>query len=229
MRYFLFASLLLLSACKVRSYQQAQAVPAAQKATYPSSSLSFQPKFDKVLYNCVVDGRSPLGKKYHLSGLLFIKQLDDSSTRVVFQNQMGISYFDFGWSKDNTFTVHSIMPQMDKAALIKTLKKDFELLLFKHLPDTYTGMYHMPKDPGKVYMRFALSKGFVYYIFEGAQLHRIENADERKKVIVMQLAPTAIGTLPESVMINHLRAHFSIQLQQLQPNLIKEENDVITE
>lgn len=231
MRYFLFVSLLWLSAtaCRVSSYQHAKEVSNAQQSRYPTSRSGFEPVFDKVLYNCVVDGRTPLGKKFHLSGLLFFKQLEDSSTRVVFQNQMGISYFDFGWSKEDSFTVYSIMSQMDKPALIKTLKKDFELLLFKNLAQQYSGIYQMPADPGKDYLRFELAKGFVYYIYDQQKMVGIENADQRKKVIVMKMPATSINSLPTSIQIKHLRANFSIQLEQLQTNLIKEENDVITE
>lgn len=229
MRYFLFVSMLcLLSACKVKEYQQALKAPTAVQNSFPQLSQAYQPVFDKKLYNCVVEGKTPWGKRYHLSGLLFIKQLGDGK-RVVFQNQMGITYFDFGWDNKGHFSVHNIISQMNKGPLIKTLKKDFELLLFYNLHEKSTGIYSLPKYPGQYYLRFELNKGFVYYIFDlQQQLQRIENADERKKVTVMKTSPTATGSLPDSIFINHLKANFTIQLQQLSTNLQTTE-DVITE
>jgi hypothetical protein len=230
MRYFLCVSLLcLLSSCRVREYQKAVKAPEVVQNTFSDQSTSYQPVFDKVLYNCVVDGKTPLGKRYHLSGLLFIKQLEEGK-RVVFQNQMGITYFDFGWDNNGNFSVHNIMSQMDKAPLIKTLKKDFELLLFYNLPQKSSGVYALPKYPEDHYLKFDLSKGFVYYIFDQQQLlNRIENADDRKKVTIMKTSPTKTGNLPETIQINHLKANFTIQLQQLNTNNLQTTEDVITE
>lgn len=230
MRYFLFVSILcLLSACKVKEYQKASPVAATVTDHYPKQSSAYWPKFDKILYNCVVEGRTPLGKRYRLSGLLFIKQLDEGK-RVVFQNQMGITYFDFGWDYEGKFTVYAIMSQMNKAPLIKTLKKDFELMLFYNLPDKYTGIYALPSHPDHHFMRYELEKGFVYYVFDQQQhLQRIENADDRKKVILIKTSNTEIGALPDTININHLKAHFTIQLQQLNTNNTQTTEDAITE
>lgn len=230
MRYFLFVSILsLFSACKVREYQKAEKASEMVQNRFSNRSAAYQPVFDKILYNCVVEGKTPWGKRYHLSGLLFIKQLEEGK-RVVFQNQMGITYFDFGWDKEGNFSVHNIIPQMNKAPLIKTLKKDFELLLFYNLPEESNGVYSLPKYPEDYYLRFDLSKGFVYYVYDKEQqLHRIENADEHKKVTTMKTSPTKTGILPDTIQINHLKANFTIQLQQLNTNNLQTTEDVITE
>lgn len=231
MRYFLFVSLLSgLAACKVPEYKHLHPAKAGISSLYPKTAQAYQPKIDKALYTCLVEGRTPLGKHYRLSGLLFIKQLDQDVLRVVFQNQMGITYFDFGWDMKGDFQVYSIMPQMNKAALIKTLRKDFEMLLFRNIAEQYTGISTLPQYPERTYIRFERNKGFVYYMYnQQQQLQRIENADERKKVVIMKTNPTAIGDMPDSIHINHLKAHFTIQLTQLAPNPLQSTEDVITE
>lgn len=89
----------------------------------------------------MVDGKNPFWKKYSLLDYCF-KEMEAAATRVAFQTKMGITYFDFGWDNVNQFTVHQIMDQMNKPALIKTLKKDFELLCLKicqlKAPDCFT-------------------------------------------------------------------------------------------
>src|SRR5688572_183404 len=62
----------------------------------------------------------------HLSGILVVKKMPDNSMRVVFTNEAGPVYFDFSWSPTGDFKVESVMPQLDKKAVIKTLRKDFE-------------------------------------------------------------------------------------------------------
>src|SRR5436190_13751389 len=102
--------------------------------------LPFKPVFTKALYTTTVD---VVGK--HLSGLLLVKAMPDSSTRLVFSNEMGFKYFDFEFSAAGDFKVYYILPQMDKAAVLTTLRKDFELLLMQHLD---TGKAFLLKKDG---------------------------------------------------------------------------------
>lgn len=215
MRYFLFASLLLLSACHRRIYPDRREINLSRSYT----AADFQPQFDKELYRCVVDGKFAL-KKFHLSGLLYLRNLPDSSTRVVFQGEMGNTFFDFGWDKQGTFTVHKIIDQMDKPALIKTLKKDFELLLAKGITPQPAGIYTFGNNAQEYYTRFNLEKGFVYYITDSERsLLRIENADEQQKVVVMDMSPAiSPERLAERIFIRHLRAGFTIDLKKLTPS-----------
>jgi hypothetical protein len=55
----------------------------------------FKPDFRQVVYRTSAD---VVGK--HLSGLLVFKFMPDSSTRVVFSNEMGFSLFDFGFGPE---------------------------------------------------------------------------------------------------------------------------------
>lgn len=213
MRYFLLVSLsLLLFSCNRQTYGDKKEVTLSQSYT----AKDLRPRFEKELYRCVVDGKFAL-KKFHLSGLLYLKNFPDGNTRVIFQSEMGSTFFDFGWDKKDSFHVFSIMEDMNKAALIKTLKKDFELLLVKNLSDSPVGVFQFGKNPKEYYTRFNLDKGFVYYVTDQERkLTAIENADEKKKVTVMDLKPAAsLQTLPEKISIHHLLAGFTIDLKKI--------------
>ncbi|MCX6250626.1 MAG: hypothetical protein NTX61_07735 [Bacteroidetes bacterium] len=69
--------------------------------------------------------------KYHLTGLLIVKQTTTSSVRMVFTNEMGMQFFDLEFT-DDRFIVHSIFPSMNKRALLTLLEKDFRMILFQN-------------------------------------------------------------------------------------------------
>ncbi len=211
MRYFLSVSFaILLFSCSPKVYQDKQDIILSQ--SYTAGDL--RPHFSKELYRCVVDGKFAL-KKFHLSGILYFRTLEDKTTRVIFQSEMGNTFFDFGWDASDSFKVFSIIDQMDRAALIKTLKKDFELLLVKNIHDKPSGTYRF-NNSSENYIRFELPKGFVYYITDSdRKLTGIENADDKHKVVAMQMPATPLQQLPEKITIKHLRAGFTIDLKKI--------------
>lgn len=218
MRYFLFASLLLTTflSCSKHPYKE------LQQADQPVvTALQLRPSFEKVLYRGVIDGRQWI-KKYHFSGILYIRNFPDSSARVVFQNEMGATFFDFGWDAGDSFRVFRIIPQMDKEPLIRLLRKDFELLLVRGAVRGNSDACYTTADKREWYSRFTLSKGFALYISPGSipafkSLKRIENADDKRKVITMELTPaTGNDTMPQHILIRHHRAGFTIDLKKIE-------------
>jgi len=218
MRFFLYVSLLLsLYSCSGRPYKELR--PGGERVIKAYSGL--QPGFDKELYRCVVDGKFLL-KKFHVSGILYLKSFSDTAVRVVFQGEMGNTFFDFGWDHKDSFIVYSIMPQMNKPALIRTLRKDFELLLMKGL----SAEYEVYEDGAEnTWIRYALQsagqtgRGYAYYRLNREQdkLAGIENADDKRKVVIMDMTPpVTLGTLPDTMIIRHLRAHFTIDMRKIQ-------------
>src|SRR5215218_3945809 len=120
---------LLLSSCLFLLYSCTPEYRKMQSATGNAGSLQqFKPAFKVALYNTTVD---VVGN--HLSGLLLIKKMPDSSTRMVFSNEMGFTFFDFEFAANGTFKVYSITKQMNKKSVIKTLQHDFELILMNHM------------------------------------------------------------------------------------------------
>lgn len=185
-----------------------------QQSAQVPSALKFKPVFNKVLYRCVVDGRVVF-KRFHLSGLLFFKTMDNGSTRAVFQNEMGFTFFDFEWSVNDSFKVNNIIPQLDKAAVIKILEKDMNLLLMKHLNPQSEAVF---TSGSELYHRFDLEKGVAYYIVNQGKLARIENAG-KSKVITITLGEKETNTaMPASVFFNHHKANFTIDLKKIEAN-----------
>jgi hypothetical protein len=175
------------------------------------SALRYQPVFEKELYRCLVDGKI-LFKKFHLSGLLLFKKMENSTTRVVFQNEMGVSFFDFEWSDNDSFKVYHIIPQLNKPAVIKTIQKDMQLLLMKGLDRTLEQQF--VKDQW-VYNRFNLDKGFAYYISVNDTLQRIENAGKSKVITIESGNRVSASSLPETAFFKHHKANFTIQLSKI--------------
>ncbi|MEO5682573.1 MAG: hypothetical protein ABIQ88_08020 [Chitinophagaceae bacterium] len=203
MRYLLLSSgLFFLTACG-SVYRKMEKVQANAACV-----LKFKPVFTKALYNTTVD---VVGK--HLSGLLLIKAMPDSSTRLVFSNEMGFKYFDFEFSAAGVFKVYYILPQMDKKAVLTTLRKDFELVMMLHL-DTEKGFTR--RNGGLLYHGFPQSKGNNYYITDSSctRLIRLERASAKKPVVTAVMQQYAAG-VPDTIGISHTGFNFTIGLKKL--------------
>jgi len=206
MRYLLFISIIFLSACasQYKSLQNARGdISCIQK---------FKPVFVSALYNTQVNA---IGK--HLSGLLLIKTMPDSSIRIVFSNEVGFKFFDFGFAADGGFMVFAIIKQMNKKAVIGTLRKDFGLVMMRHL-DTANGFVR--KEGDLTYNAFPQGKEFNYYVTRAgcSELVRVEIASKRKtKVqVIMQ---NYIGGIPDTISIMHKNFNFNIGLKRLERNV----------
>lgn len=168
----------------------------------------FRPQFANTLYSTQVDIL-----KHHLSGLLFFKQMPDSSLRVVFANEMGFKFFDFEFTRDGGFVKHYMLPKMDKKAVVKTLRSDFELVLLR--PDLSKA--HVMQDSTYHYTVVPTAKGNNYYITDTAceQLERIEKSSKRKPVVKVWLKNYEAG-VPDTITIRHQGFTFNISLQRVQ-------------
>ncbi|MBS1771991.1 MAG: hypothetical protein JST82_03965 [Bacteroidetes bacterium] len=179
------------------------------------SALEYKPQFNKSLYRCTVNGRI-IFKKFHLSGVLIFKSLENGTVRAVFQNEMGFTFFDFEWDVHDSFNVKQVIEQLNKPALIKTLKKDFNLLLMKGLNKETESFYKSSRGYDN-YSCFTLDNGVAYYISSEIGLKKIENAGKRKKVLTIDInGKTSNKAMPDSVFINHHKAHFTIELHKIE-------------
>lgn len=169
----------------------------------------FKPAFTVALYNTTVD---VVGN--HLSGLLLIKKMPDSSTRMVFSNEMGFSFFDFEFAADGTFKVYSIIKKMNKKSVIKTLQHDFELVLMNNLNSASASA---KTEDGLLYFIFPQSKGYNYYITDAAgdELVRLERASN-KKTIVEAVMKNYINGIPDTIGISHKTFEFNIGLKRIE-------------
>lgn len=203
MRYLLCISCLMLAGCS-RPYKDLTVFRGD-----PGCVQQFRPRFTSALYKTQVD---VVGN--HLSGLLVIKVMPDSSTRVVFASEMGLTFFDFAFLPDGQFKVYQIIKKMNKKAVIKTLRKDFELILFQH-----TGLAgeRTLEGGGLHYYAFPQEKGINYYITDTGCTHliRAEKASATKTVVEAVLLNYSNG-VPDSIGITHKNFHFTISLKRLE-------------
>jgi hypothetical protein len=169
----------------------------------------FKPAFTVALYNTTVD---VVGN--HLSGLLLIKKMPDSSTRMVFSNEMGFTFFDFEFAADGSFKVYSIIKKMNKRSVIKTLQQDFELVLMNRMDNSTATV---KTDNGLIYFIFPQKKGYNYYITnaDGTELVRMEKASN-KKTIVEAVMKNYINGIPDTIGISHKTFEFNIGLKQIE-------------
>jgi hypothetical protein len=183
------------------------------KRTPPDETCieKFKPDFGLAEYKISVD---VVGK--HISGLLLIKRMPDSSTRIVFTNEMGLSFFDFGFAGDTGFTVYHIVPQMNKKALIKTLRKDFELILFKNMD---SGRSYNLIDSPVIYHAYPQTKGVNYYITDEpcSRLIKMQRSSNKKPIMEATFYNHLPGKSPDSISIQHLNFNFSISLKKMMP------------
>ncbi|HRP55255.1 hypothetical protein [Agriterribacter sp.] len=202
MRCLLYVSCWLICAACSSSYKKLQRTEAD-----PLCISAFRPAFSRALYHAQVN---VTGK--HLSGLLIIKAMPDSSIRMVFSSEAGFKFFDFEFDRTG-FKVHYIYSQMNKKAVIKTLRKDFELLLMQHLnvPRSYT-----LKSDGNYYHVFPDGRDYYYYITDSTctNLLRMERGSRKKRVVEAIMHPGNDG-MPDTIGIKHHNFNFDIGLKRL--------------
>ena len=181
-----------------------------QTATGNINGLSkFKPSFSVALYKTEVE---VVGN--HLGGMLLIKKMPDSSTRLVFSNEMGFKFFDFEFAPDGNFKVYSIMKQLNKKAVLKTIQKDFELILMERLD---SAALSIRTNNGLTYYVFPQTTGFNYYITDstGNELVRMERASKRKTVVEAIMKDYKNG-IPDTIGISHKTFNFTIGLKRIE-------------
>ena len=204
MRFLLLSSCLLLLAGCSSVYKNLEPATGNFNHIY-----KFRPRFSVVLYNAEINVTS-----HHLSGLLLMKIMPDSSTRIVFSSEMGIKFFDFAFLKDGRFKVYYIIPQMNKGPVIKTLMKDFDLVLMRQQGSQER---YILKDSAHLYYVLPQQKGANYYITNtaGDSLLRMEKSSKRKPVAVATMTNYKNG-LPDTIGIDHKNFKFTIGLKKIE-------------
>ncbi|WP_341835082.1 hypothetical protein WJU16_19470 [Chitinophaga pollutisoli] len=196
--------LLLLASC-------GSAYKGLQRTEYDAAAClqNFRPRIDSpALYSTQVDIL-----QHHLSGLLYFRPMDNGSMRVLFLSEVGMKFFDFEFTKDGDFIKHYMLPKMDRKAVVKTLRKDFDMVLMRRDPSS-AETFSMA---GLHYISFRLPKGKIYYITDPActELVRVENGSRRKPVVEATLRAYRNG-VPDSIDIRHHAVKFNISLQRVE-------------
>lgn len=150
----------------------------------------------------------------HLSGLLFIKNMPDSSKRVVFTSEAGLTFFDFSFSKEGNFHTVSVIKQFDKKAVIRTLQKDFALILGLPFLRSPAERYSAGDD---FYFGFKEKYGTAYFITnkDCASLQRLEWGDRGKRLVTVRTPGSGYPT-PAIIEIDHHTFSMKIKLTRIE-------------
>lgn len=197
-------ALVLLMGC-ASDYRHLQAVGPDPTCTDKIAPLYITTSW----YNASVD---VVGK--HLSGLLLIKNMPDSSKRVVFTNEVGVTFFDFGFAGQGDFKVYNVVSQLNRKAVIETLRKDFELILCLPFRNR---LYDRFVAGDEVYFGVKQKSETAYFITskDCASLQRLEWGTARKRMVSIT-TPGSGYPSPETIALVHLNFDMQIKLTRIQ-------------
>lgn len=142
---------LVFLAVSCKTYQLTGAKPI-QDSEKTVENLYFSSGEDYV-YKCQMDIY-----KNHVSGILIIKKLNETTHRVAMTSDFGNKLIDFEISENN-FKLNYVLPDLDKKIVINFLKNDFQLLLKRKYPVNES----FENDQAKIYLSKADNKA--YYLF----------------------------------------------------------------
>ncbi|MFA6152824.1 MAG: hypothetical protein WC716_15985 [Chitinophagaceae bacterium] len=204
MRLLIISCLLLVTfaSCTFRTVKGFTKI-SSEKKVY--SSPYFSSAVTDYVYkaNITVYGKS-------LSGLFIAKKINDSTHRVVFTTEFGNSLMDLEIGPES-FKVNSIVEDLDKKIILKTLKNDFRLILAnKHF---IRNEYENGQE--KVYQSKDGSRfNFLFADKKAEQLHKIVRASRFKEKVIVSFTSTN-GQLAETIYVKHKNIKLGIALNYL--------------
>ncbi|SDE81511.1 hypothetical protein [Epilithonimonas hungarica] len=155
MRRFLLQSFLysllffLFVSCKTYKLTNVKSISNSETTV---ENLYFSSNEDYV-YKCQMDIYNN-----HVSGILIIKKIGQTTHRVVITSDFGNKLIDFEIS-DNDFKLNYVLPDLDKKLVINFLKNDFQRLLKREYPVAES----FEDDNSKIYL--SKIEGQSYYLF----------------------------------------------------------------
>lgn len=204
MMRFLYGSIFVLLLGCASAIQPRQEVRAAIDCI-----KQFKPSFKSDLYTASVD---VVGR--HLSGLVLFKIMPDSSIRIVFTNESGVKFFDFGIQKDGKFIAYHVIKKFNRKPVIKTLRNDFELVTMRYVEEQIPHVY-LQRDN----LEFAFAKdNEVKNVITDRNcnaLIRLEKGSKEKINTLANLYNNGKQT-PDSILIEHLNFNMKIKLKRLE-------------
>lgn len=202
MKYFLF-SLVLTALSGCTSYYKTLVSAEANARCNPDLRPVI---LSTNLYTASVD---VIGK--HISGLLFVKEMSDSSRRFVFTNQAGLTFFDFEFDKDGKFNVKRIIEDLDRKSVVNTLQKDFALLMGY----PFRRPLQVWKHDNETYYGFRDGSTRTYFTVDNcSSIGRLETGSRRKRVVSITRGGTNPEE-PEAIVITHFTFPMTINLKKI--------------
>jgi len=151
-------------------------------------------------------------KDKHFSGLLLVRENQDSSFRIAFVTEVGMKIFEFEFfprKKDN-FKLVSILPYLDKGIIINVLRRDFESVFMTFAKYKKAKI----KDLGEGLFQKK-------YCYQGKRIYRIQAFDriikmQRKKFFSVKEKISFEydnQDFPAQITIHHLNAQLNMEMQ----------------
>jgi len=152
----------------------------------------------------------------HLSGLVLIKNMPDSSLRVVCTSEAGVTFFDFGFKRLEKSKVYTVIKKLNRKSVIKTLQKDFELLLGEPF---IRGDLQSWKTQDETFFGVTQKKEIAYFITDKdcSSLQRLEWGTKRKRKVSIQIRGAGYP-LPDTLDIIHYTFPLKVRLTRFQKN-----------
>ena len=204
MRYLLCSVPLLFTHC-ASDYKYMQTVESNPACISKLAPDQFQTSW----YHASVD---VVGN--HISGLLLVKNMPDSSHRVVFTNEVGMTFFDFGFSRNGEFQVFNIINQLDRKPIINTLRMDFELILGLHFRNA---SYEVKTRDGELFYGVRQKNETAYFITtkDCASLRRLELGSARKRKVTVHVTGNGYPR-PDKIELLHNTFNMQIKLTRFE-------------
>jgi len=202
---FLYSSFfLLLVSCKTYQLKDVISVSNTEKTV---ENLYFSSKEDYV-YKCQMDIY-----KNHISGILIIKKISDTTHRVVMTSDFGNKMIDFEIS-ENDFKLNYVLADLDKKIVINFLKNDFQELLRQKYPVAES----FEKENFSIF-RSELDKKNYYLSFnkENSLLTKIVYTKNNKEKINFSFEAKK-PTFAETINLQHKDFKINIKLFQITEN-----------
>lgn len=207
MRQFLLQSFLYsliflsFASCKTYKLANVQSVSDSKKT---AENLFFSSKEDYV-YKCQMDIY-----KNHVSGILIIKKIGETTHRVVMTSDFGNKMIDFEIS-GNKFKLNYVLADLNKKMVINFLKNDFQELLREKYPVTESfqngdSQIYLSKIDKKTY--------YLYYSKAYHQLKKIIYIKNDKEKIDFTFASKK-PTFAETINLEHKDFKINIKLFQI--------------
>ena len=192
---------LLFASCKTYKLTDAKPISSSEKTV---ENLYFSSKEDYV-YKCQMDIY-----KNHISGILIIKKISETTHRVVMTSDFGNKMIDFEISENN-FKLNYVLADLDKKMVINFLKNDFQELLRQKYPVTES----FENDNSKIYLSKIDKKN--YYLFlnkENNLLSQIIYTQNNKEKIDFSFEAKK-ATFAETINLQHKDFKINIKLFQI--------------
>ncbi|MFC4095346.1 hypothetical protein [Euzebyella saccharophila] len=180
---------ILFTACA--SYPKKQQFTQVTASTQNIINPYFSDTSKDYVYKANIDA---FGNSF--GGLFIVKKIGEKSHRMVFTTEMGTTIFDFS-IKDQRFTVHKILKDMDRKILLNILQQDLTALVTEKLETSQ----RYQKGHQTLYESQLLNKKHYFY-FRQNQLKSISRTKNGKEKVA-HIFSDVEGNLAKSIRITH--------------------------